>query len=152
MHYFWLWITFFVNSWTFMNKALLGKLRWQIFATIAERQIALPWRLRLYFTAYLPPSPREGWTIIRSRWVEHLSHNPKSVLEFRSRFSDLCEYNRCAGTYPTHTPMPVPVFKRDACGSYLHTYNIKHIIADKMTTLAGICADLESSNFFRIFI
>lgn len=148
MHYFWLWIIFFAKSWTFLDKALLGKLRWHIFATIAERQIALPWWLCLYLAAYIPTGPRVGWTTIRPRWVEHLSHNPNSegiaehhwnqlkvkqkcVLEIRNRLSDLCEHNRCVGTYPTLTPMPVPVFKREACGSYWHTYII-HAIADKM--------------------
>ena len=101
------------------------------FATIAERQIALPWWLRLYLTAYIPPGPREGWTKIRPRWVEHYRTTPTVCAWFRNRLSDLCEHNRCAGIYPTLTPMPMPVFKRDAYGSYWHTYII-HAIADKM--------------------
>lgn len=102
------------------------------FATIAERQIALPWRLRTYLAAYISYSPREGWTKIRSRWVDHYCTTPEvCVLEIRNRLSNLCEHNRCAGIYPTLTPMPMPVFKRDAYGSYWHTYII-HTIADKM--------------------
>lgn len=56
MHYFWLWMTFFAESWTFLNKALLGKLRWRILRP--ERSVRL--------------LCRDGRALI------HRRHNPQS--------------------------------------------------------------------------
>ena len=100
------------------------------FATIAERQKAPPWLLRHYLAAYILTGPREGQKMIRLRWVERSTHNPEVCAWFRNRLSNLCEANQCAGNCPKFTPMPMPVFKRNACGSYWHTYII-HTIADK---------------------
>ena len=70
---------FFRQVVNFSEQSLVRKVTVAYFATIAERQTALPWRLRSYLAAYIPPGPREGWTMIRPRWVEQLTHNPKSV-------------------------------------------------------------------------
>ena len=77
MHYFWLWITFFRQIVNFSEQCLVRKVAVANFATIAERKIALPWRLRIYLTANIPPGPRVGRTMIRSRWVEHYRTTPK---------------------------------------------------------------------------
>ena len=122
---------FFRRVVNFSEQSFVEKVAVAYFATIAERQTALPWRLRPYLAAYIPPGPREGWTKFRSIRSNTYRTTPKVCAWFRNRLSDLCEHNRCAGTYPTLTPMPVPVFKRDAYGSYWHTYII-HTIADKI--------------------
>ena len=122
---------FFRQIVNFSEQSLVRKVAVAYFATIAERQIALPWRLRPYLAANISPGPREGWAKIRPRWVEHYCTTPTVCAWFRNRLSDLCKHNRCAGTCPTLTPMPVPMFKRDAFGGYWHTYII-HTIADKM--------------------
>lgn len=70
---------FFRQIVNFYEQCLVRKVAVAYFATIAEHQIALPRWLRLYLAAYIPPGPRVGWIKIRSRWVEHLLHNPKSV-------------------------------------------------------------------------
>lgn len=76
---FWAKNNFFRQVVNFSEQRLVRKVTVAYFATIAERQTALPWRLRSYLAAYIPPGPREGWTMIRPRWVEQLTHNPKSV-------------------------------------------------------------------------
>ncbi len=75
--------------------------------------------------------------MIRPHKVGQLTHNPESVcLKFAAGCARPCEPNRCAGTYPTLTPVPVLIFKRDACGSFCHTYIINRI-ADKIEHTGG---------------
>lgn len=68
---------FFRQVVNFSEQSHIKKVTVACFATIVERQIALPWRLRLYLTTYISPGSRVGRTKIRPRWVEHLSHNTK---------------------------------------------------------------------------
>lgn len=100
---------FFCQVVNFSEQSLVRKVAVAYFAAIAERQTALPWRLRPYLVASISPDPRVGWTKIRFIRTEHLTHNPntegiaerhwnqlnvkqKCVLEFHNRLSDLCEH------------------------------------------------------------
>ena len=76
---FWAMDNFFRWIVNFSEQSFVRKVAAANFAAIAERQIALPWWLRPYITAYIPPGPREGWPKIRPRRGRTLSHNPKSV-------------------------------------------------------------------------
>ena len=122
---------FFRQIVNFSEQSLVRKVAVAYFATIAERQTALPWRLRLYLTAYIPPGPRVGWTKIRSRWVEHYRTTPKvcawnsQPAERPMRAQSVCGY------IPNAYTDVDAMFKRDSCGSYWHPYII-HAIADKM--------------------
>lgn len=79
------------------------------------------------------PQSKSGLTLYDSTHkVGQLTHKPESVcLKFAAG-----EPNRCAGMTPTFALTPVPIFKRDACGSYCHTYIINRI-ADKIEHTGG---------------
>lgn len=138
MNYFWLWITFFAESWTFLNNVLLGKLRWQIIATIAERQSALPWRLWPYLPHTYP---------IAQEWADSLWFDPIRSNNWRTTLK-VCAWNSQPDELsianpigvrvcpPTFTLTPVLIFKHDACGSYWPT-NIINRIADKIEHIGG---------------
>lgn len=68
---------FFRQLANFSEQSFIEKIAVAYFATIAECKIALPGRLCLYLTAYMPSGPRVGWTKIRSRWVEHYRTTPR---------------------------------------------------------------------------
>lgn len=76
----------------FSEQCLVRKVAVANFATIAERQIALPWRLRPY-AAYISHSPRVGrLSMIRRHKVEQLTHNPNGVcLKFAAGCAKHCE-------------------------------------------------------------
>ena len=88
--------------------------------------------------ACISHSPRVGsLSMIRPHKVGQLTHNPESVcLKFAAGRAKYCEPNQCAGMNPTFTLTPVPMFKRDACGSFCHTYIINRI-ADKIEHTGG---------------
>lgn len=122
---------FFRQVVNFSEQSLVRKVVVAYFATITERQIALPWRLRHYLTAYIPPGPREGWTKIRSRWVDTYRTTPKVCAWISQPAQRPMRIQSVCGYIPEFTPMPMLIFKRNACGSYWHTCII-HTIADKM--------------------
>ena len=109
---------FFCQIVNFSEQSLVRKVAVAYFATIAERQTACRDGCALISPhTYLPV---QEWAGLRfdPDGSNTIAQPQKCVLEIRNRLSDLCEHNRCAGTYPTLTPMPMPMFKRDACGSY----------------------------------
>lgn len=136
----------------FSEQSLVRKVAVAYFATIAERQIALPWRLRLYLTAYTPPGPREGWTKIRSRWVDAYRTTPKvcawisQPAERPMRTQSVCGY--IPDTY-TDAGVCIQAWRLWQLLTHLHH---THDSWQDGLPLMGICADLESSKIFRIFM
>lgn len=70
---------FFRQVVNFSEQSFVGKVAVAYFATIAERQIALPWRLRLYLTALHTSRFKRGLDYDSTLIGRTLSHNPKSV-------------------------------------------------------------------------
>ena len=59
--------------------------------------------------------------------------------------------NRCAGTYPSLTPTPVPMFRRDTCGRYRHTY-ITHDSSTNSTAGGRLCRFGILENFSYLYV
>lgn len=137
----------------FFGQSFVRKVAVANFATIAERQIALPWRLRPY-TPQTQPAAQE-WA--DSLWADPEGSDPmhntrRCVPEFRSRMRNILRTNRCAGTYPNLTPTPVPIFRRDTCGRYRHTPTSYTPDSRQCQPPTGDCADLVISENFVIFM
>lgn len=88
MHYFWLWITFFCQVVNFSEQCLVRKVAVANFATIAERQIALPWRLWPIRRIHIQQS-KSGLTLYDSTPQGRTTDAQprKCMLEIRSRTS-----------------------------------------------------------------
>ncbi len=116
---------FFHRIVNFFEQSFVRKVAVANFATIAEPQIALPWRSSRYPPQTYPAA--QEWA--DSLWADPDGSDPKHntrrcVPEFCCRMRKVLRTNRCAGTAPNLTPTPVPMFRSDTCGRYRHTYII----------------------------
>lgn len=152
MHYFWLWITFFRWIVNFSEQSLVRKVAVAYFATIAERQTACRDGCALISPhTYLPVQEWAG-----------LRFDPDGSNTYRTT-PKVCAWNSQSAERPMRTQSvcgDIPDAYTDA-DAYVQAWRLWQLLTHLNHThyswqdglpLMGICADLESSNFFRIFM
>lgn len=143
---------FFRQIVNFSEQSFVVKVTVAYFATIAERQIALPWRLRIISPqTYLPVQERAG------RWFDPDGSNtiaqpPKVCAWISQPAQRLMRTQSVCGCIPdAYTDAGVCIQAWRLWQLLTHLHHTHNSWQDGLP-LMGICADLESSKIFRIFM
>lgn len=117
----------------FFEQSFVRKVAVANFATIAECYIISAVTVAPLSAADINHSPRAGWlSMSRPQRVGLNAQHPEVCAWISQPDAQALRTNRCAGTCPSLAPTPVPMFRRDTCGRYRHTYTI-HTIADNVS-------------------